>query len=157
MQTDTPAEGLEESVLLKSFYKRLSGNDVDKKSSPGQIIIPIAFKEFFEPLSEPQRTQAGAMQSERYFNLLYENTGVIVENARIIFYEPAPGHKRKNSELRFALRNRGIFGTFGQNDVLVFTQAPQNKQGEYAYAVKRIAQDDPGMSGYPKRFAWIQA
>ncbi len=140
----------------KSFYKRLSGNDVDKKSSPGQIIIPIAFKGFFGPLSEPQATRVGAMQSERYFSLLYENTGDVVENARVIFYEPAPGHKRKNSEVRFALRNRGIFDTFSKDDVLVFTQAPQSEQGQYLCSMKRVSVDSPEIEEYAGRFGWIQ-
>lgn len=138
----------------KSFYKRLSRNDVDLKSSPGQIIIPIAFKTFFEPFSEPQKTKA-AMQSERYFNLKYENSGEIVENARVIFYVPSPEHPRKNSEVRFALRNRNIFGEFQQNDVLVFTQAPKSKRGQYAYMVKRIAQNSLDRGSYSKRFDWI--
>lgn len=140
---------------VKSFYKRLSKNDVDLKSSPGQIIIPIAYKEFFAPFSEPQRTPKGAMQSERYFNLKYENSGEIVENARVIFYVPSPLHPRKNSEVRFALRNRDIFGTFEQGDVLVFTQAPQSMQGQYAYTVARVSRSSSEISAYPERFAWI--
>ena len=129
---------------------------MDKKSSPGQIIIPIAFKGFFGPLSEPQATRVGAMQSERYFSLLYENTGDVVENARVIFYEPAPGHKRKNSEVRFALRNRGIFDTFSKDDVLVFTQAPQSEQGQYLCSMKRVSVDSPEIEEYAGRFGWIQ-
>lgn len=139
----------------KGFYKRLSGNDVDKKSSPGQVIIPIAFKGFFGPLSEPQETRVGAMQSERYFNLLYENTGELVENARVIFYEPAPEHKRKNSEVRFALRNRGIFDTFRKDDVLVFTQAPKGEE-RYLCAMKWVRADSPEAERYLGRFGWIQ-
>lgn len=139
----------------KSFYKRLSGNDVDKKSSPGQIIIPIAFKGFFGPLSEPLETRVGAMQSERYFNLLYENTGELVENARVIFYEPAPEHKRKNSEVRFALRNRGIFDTFRKDNVLVFTQAPKGEE-RYLCSMKRVSVDSPEIEEYAGRFGWIQ-
>lgn len=145
----------EDAGQVRSFYKRLSKNDVDLKSSPGQIIIPIAFKTFFEPFSEPQRTKAGAMQSERYFNLKYENSGEIVENARVIFYVPSPEHPRKNSEVRFALRNRAIFNTFEQDDVLVFTQAPRSGRGQYVCTVKRIAHDSPDGGAYPGRFAWI--
>lgn len=139
----------------KSFYKRLSKNDVDLKSSPGQIIIPIAYKTFFEPFSIPQRTPKGAMQSERYFNLKYENSGEIVENARVIFYVPSPLHPRKNSEVRFALRNRDIFRTFEQGDALVFTQAPQQMQEQYIFTVKRIPCSSSEISAYPERFAWI--
>lgn len=147
--------GVEDSGPAKSFYKRLSKNDVDLKSSPGQIIIPIAYKSFFEPLSEPQRTPKGAMQSERYFGLKYENNGEIVENARVIFYVPSPLHPRKNSEVRFALRNREIFGTFEQGDVLIFTQAPQNSPGQYLYTIKRVPRNSADAASYPERFAWI--
>lgn len=139
----------------KSFYKRLSKNDVDLKSSPGQIIIPIAYKAFFEPLSEPQKTPKGAMQSERYFDIKYENSGEIVENARIIFYVPSPIHPRKNSEVRFALRNREIFGSFKQGDVLVFTQVAQSERGQYRYTVKRIPNNSSDANAFPERFAWI--
>lgn len=139
----------------KSFYKRLSKNDVDRKSSPGQIVIPIAYKSFFEPLSEPRRTPKGAMQSERYLGLKYENTGEVVENARVIFYVPSPLHPRKNSEVRFALRNREIFGTFEQGDVLIFTQVPQSGREQYLYTVKRVPHDSAEAASYSERFAWI--
>lgn len=145
----------EDNAPIKSFYKRLSRNDVDLKSSPGQIIIPIAYKSFFEPLSEPQKTPKGALQSERFFNVRYENTGEIVENARIIFYVPSPMHPRKNSEVRFALRSRNIFLKFEQDDVLIFTQAPQSEHGKYFYTVERIPHDSPAADNYPSRFAWI--
>lgn len=139
----------------KCFYKRLSKNDVDIKSSPGQIIIPIAYKSFFQPFSEPQRTPTGAWQSERYFGLKYENNGQILENARVIFYVPSPAHPRKNSEVRFALRNREIFRTFRQGDVLVFTQAPQSISGQYFCTVKWVPGDSTEAASYPERFAWI--
>ncbi len=150
-----PSVSVIDSAPAKSFYKRLSRNDVDLKSSPGQIIIPIAYKSFFDPLSEPQRTPKGAMQSERYFTLKYENSGKIVENARIIFYVPSPLHPRKNSEVRFALRNREIFGTFEQGDVLIFTQAPQSSREQYVYTVKRVPHDSAEADSYPERFGWI--
>lgn len=145
----------EKTGPAKSFYKRLSKNDVDSKSSPGQIIIPISFKSFFEPLSEPQATKVGAMQSERYFSIKYENTGEIVENARVIFYVPSPHAPRKNSEVRFALRNRGIFQNFRQGDILMFSQVQENTQGQYIFTVKHIACDSTDASAYPDRFAWI--
>lgn len=95
------------------------------------------------------------MQSERYFDLKYENSGEIVENARVIFYAPSPLHPRKNSEVRFALRNREIFGTFKQGDVLIFTQVPQSGDEQYLYTVKRIPRDSTEVASYPERFAWI--
>lgn len=153
--TTVPPVTVTDSGPAKSFYKHLSKNDVDLKSSPGQIIIPIAYKSFFEPLSEPQRTPKGAMQSERYFSLKYENSGEIVENARVIFYVPSPLHPRKNSEVRFALRNREIFGTFEQGDVLIFTQVPQSGHEQYLYTVKRVPRDSAEATSYPERFAWI--
>lgn len=153
--TAVPSVTFADNGPSKSFYKHLSKNDVDLKSSPGQIIIPIAYKSFFEPLSEPQRTPKGAMQSERYFGLKYENTGEVVENARVIFYVPSPLHPRKNSEVRFALRNREIFGTFEQGDVLVFTQVLPSSREQYLCTVKRIPHDSAEAASYPERFAWI--
>ena len=152
-EIDVDAE--ENARQSKSFFKHLSKNDVDLKSSPGQIIIPIEFKSFFEPLSEPQTTNAGAKQSERYFNIQYENSGEVVENARVIFYVPSPQAPRKNSELRFAIRNREIFKTFEQGDILIFSLAPQNKYSPFLFTVKRIPRDDPDASNYTERFSWI--
>lgn len=153
--TAAPSAAVVASGPSKSFYKRLSKNDVDLKSSPGQIIIPIAFKSFFEPFSAPQKTPKGAMQSERYFGLKYENNGETVENARVIFYVPSPLHPRKNSEVRFALRNREIFRTFEQGDVLIFTQAPQGSREECWCTVRRVPRDSAEAASYPERFSWI--
>lgn len=150
-----PAEPVAENARCRCFYKRLSRNDVDLKSSPGQIIIPIGFKSFFGKLSEPQTTPKGAMQSERYFSLKYENTGAVTDNARVIFYVPAATHARKNSEVRFAMRNRAIFNTFEKDDVLVFTLAPQSEQGQYYCSVRRIPHGDAEADKYPGRCGWI--
>lgn len=150
-----PSVSTGDTGFIKRFYKHLSKNDVDLKSSPGQIVIPIGYKSFFEPLSEPQRTPKGAMQSEHYFAIKYENNGEIIENARVIFYVPAPFHPRKNSEVRFALRNREIFKTFEQGDVLVFSQAAKEDRGKYLYTVKRIPHDSAEAAVYSERFAWI--
>ena len=139
----------------QSFYKALSSNDVDKKSSPGQIIIPIRFKEFFEPLCEPQKTSVGALQSEKFFNILYENTNTLVKNARVIFYQPAPNHRRQNNELRFALRNREIFNTFSANDVLVFSKAPKGKQKEYDYSIKLVPHTSSEIASFDEKYDWI--
>lgn len=138
---------------FKAFYKRLSRNDVDLKSSPGQIIIPIAFKPFFEPLSEPIKTEAGAVQSERYFNVKYENTDELIENARIIFYVPSPQAPRKNSEVRFALRKRSVFSTLEQDDILVFTPAPKNS--DYICTIRRVPHDSAESDKYTARFGWL--
>ena len=154
--TDIDVDSDEENTnQAKCFFKHLSNNDVDLQSSPGQIIIPIQFKSFFEPLSEPQITNAGAMQSERYFNILFENTGEVTENARVIFYVPSPQAPRRNSELRFAIRNREIFKTFGKGDVLIFSKVPKSNQGQYVFSLRRIPQDSPDAGEYSKRFAWI--
>lgn len=153
--TVAPAADAKDDGMVKSFYKRLSGNDVDLKSSPGQIIIPILYKSFFEPLSEPKQTPKGAMQSERYFKVKYENSGEVVENARVIFYVPAPFHPRKNSEVRFALRNREIFKTFQKGDVLLFKRAPRSCREQYLCTVTRIPHDSAEAAQYPGRFAWI--
>ena len=95
------------------------------------------------------------MQSERYFGLKYENNGETVENARVIFYVPSPLHPRKNSEVRFALRNREIFRTFEQGDVLIFTKAPQGSREQCWCTVRRVPRDSAEAASYPERFSWI--
>ena len=145
-----------DNAARTSFYKRLSRNDVDQRSSPGQIIIPIGFKPFFEPLSEPQRTRAGALQSERFMNVKFENTGEIIENACVIFYVPSPQAPRKNSEVRFALRSRRIFASFRQDDVPVFTSAPRGAQGQYACSLRIVPGDSADTEDFPARFGWLE-
>ena len=108
------------------FWKRLSRNDVSVSSSPGQIIIPIQFKDFFEPFANPQQTPAGATQSERFLDLCFrspDGTEVLVENARAILYIPAPNHPRQNREIRFTFRNRSVFNQLREGDVLKFERA----------------------------------
>lgn len=105
------------------FWKRLSNYDASKTSSPGQIQIPIGYKPKFPPLSSPKLTPKGAMQSETHFDVLFQEVGkaaVAVPNARAILYEPAPGHKRKNVELRFTFLNRAISSKLKKDDVLIF-------------------------------------
>lgn len=105
------------------FWKRLSNWDVNPKSSPGQIQIPIGHLNMFPPLSNPHVTPKGATQSEVYFDVVYREQArqdVFAKNARAILYVPAPGHKRPNPELRFTFHNRGIFNRLSAGEVLVF-------------------------------------
>lgn len=153
-QTRTsPVKATGEAIVPSGFWKKMSRNDVSLSSSPGQIIIPIRFKHFFAPFENPQKTDVGATQSERFFNLLFVSSGsedVLVENARVILYVPASEHPRQNSEIRFTFRNRAVFGRLREGDVLKFENATAE---EYAFVVTHIPADMAG--AYEKRYGTI--
>jgi len=110
-------------VTADVFWKRLSNYDASKKSSPGQIQIPIGYLNRFPPLSNPKVTKKGAMQSDVHLDVLFvenKKPSMLVQNARAILYEPAPAHKRKNNELRFTFLNRGILKKLDPRDILIF-------------------------------------
>ena len=113
---------LEDGVL--GFWKKLSSFDVSPSSAPGQIIIPIRFRDFFEPLSlEFDNTaEGGPRQYNRHFAMTFIDGGFSkqVTDARVILYEPASNHPRPNIELRLAFRDREIFNRLSKDDVLVF-------------------------------------
>jgi len=86
---------------LSGFFKALSANDVSPKDSPGQIIIPISFLPFFGQLTVQKDESAvgGPRQEHAEFSVdfidgTFQQT---VPTARVILYEPATSHKRKNS------------------------------------------------------------
>ena len=109
------------------FWKVLSGNDVSTTSSPGQIIIPIEFKDFFEPLTLTKPPDAGGKgrQWEASFSVQFVDGTfrIIANDARCIIYEPETGHPRPNTECRFTFRNREILKRLGKGDILVFRVA----------------------------------
>jgi hypothetical protein len=114
---------------LNGFFKALSRNDVSLKDSPGQIIIPIAFLPFFGEL-EVQKDEAasgGPRQSHREFSLTYRDGGSdkTVATGRVILYEPAATHKRRNAEVRFTFRDRDILTSLSKDQVLLFTRSEE--------------------------------
>lgn len=147
-----PADVPGEAPQARGFWKKLSGNDVKLSSSPGQIIIPIRFKPFFEPFGNLRQTAAGAMQSERFFSLLFVSPGmddVLVEHARVILYVPAPNHLRPNQELRFTFRNRKVFNCLQEGDILKFEPSSAD---EYSFVVTHIPADTEAAESYNKRY-----
>jgi hypothetical protein len=108
------------------FWKALSQFDTSKTSGPGQIIIPIRFLDFFGTLSVQvdETPQGGVRQSHRQLVVVFRDSGYekVVDDARVILYEPAETHPRPNAELRFAFRDREVFNRLTKDDILVFTQ-----------------------------------
>lgn len=108
------------------FWKALSANDVSLTSSPGQIIIPIRFKEFFEPLvlQIDNSTQGGVRQSHHIFPVVFIDGGrrVLLQETRAILYEPASDHPRQNVELRYTFRDRQLLETLQAGQILRFSR-----------------------------------
>jgi len=131
------------------FWKALSYNDVDPHSSPGQIIIPIKFREFFEPLviQIDRASRGGSRQLQRHLPALYVDgrKRIQLPDTRAIVYEPAANHPRQNIELRFTLHNRDIAKTLRKDDILVFT-----KDAAGNVTIKRRP-----AGTYSGRFGWL--
>lgn len=119
---DEPEETLSGTL---GFWKELSQSDASHTSSPGQIIIPIGFRDFFPPLAvEKDETEgSGIRQSAAYFTIRFVDGDFEKEvtTARVILYEPADYHPRTNDELRFTFRDREVFDRLEAGDILVFT------------------------------------
>lgn len=110
------------------FWKKLSRNDVSLTSSPGQIVVPIGFKDSFPPMDEPMVMDSGAEQSETSLNVVLERANgerLRIDNARAIYYVPAPHHARRNSELRFTFLDRAVLEMLEEDDVLLFERVSE--------------------------------
>jgi PLD-like domain len=107
------------------FFKQLSNNDASLVGSPGQIIIPIGFLPFFGELtvSRDESKTGGPRQLDADLAVTFRDGRYSkgVPTARVILYEPASSHKRKNSEVRFTFRDReGVSSRLSAGDVLAF-------------------------------------
>jgi HKD family nuclease len=113
-----------EIASSRGFYKRLSSSDVSLSSSPGQIIIPIRFREFFGDLErqDDRLRIAGSSQQGRdgIPTVFIDGTSRRNVSSRVILYEPAPDHPRPNPELRFTFRDRDVLESLGAGDYLDF-------------------------------------
>jgi HKD family nuclease len=113
------------------FFKRLSNNDVSLTSSPGQMIIPIRFLEFFEPLENQgdRVSKPGAVQRGREdIPTTYHDGDTERElKARVIYYKPAPDHPRQNTDIRFALHDRETLLSLRAGDYLEFAWDETNR------------------------------
>lgn len=111
------------------FWKQLSTSDASATSSPGQIIIPIRYRDFFPPLTDEAALTSGrgSGQSGANFGLRFVEGDFTkdVSDARIVLYEPAPYHPRPNIELRFTFHDREVFERLSAGDILVFTRSAE--------------------------------
>lgn len=115
------------AVVSPGFFKRLSPNDVSTTSSPGQIVIPIGFLDFFPELflEKDETSTGGPRQMGREVAAVFQD-GAWTKSVtgRVILYEPATTHPRPNVELRFTFRDRDISGRLSAGDYLVFEEMP---------------------------------
>ena len=107
------------------FWKMLSNWDVSQKSSPGQIVIPIQFLNFFPELDNYTETEKNAIQADHKLEVEFIDeidaaNSQNADDARIILYMPADDHKRRNEELRFTFRVRKILEVLNAGDILEF-------------------------------------
>lgn len=118
--------GLPGAVGTLGFWKALSRSDASRTSSPGQIIIPRRFADFFpeRQVEIDETATGGPRQSSAHFALEFVDgtwrRGVA--DARIVLYEPATYHPRPNIELRFTFRDPEVFSRLAPNDILTFTR-----------------------------------
>lgn len=113
------------TAALPGFYKRLANNDVSTGSSPGQMIIPIRFLDFFPQLitERDETATGGPRQMARETPAVFHDGGWTKSAfARVIYYEPARTHPRQNIDLRFTFRDREILSRLSADDYLVFEQ-----------------------------------
>ncbi len=125
VSADPPARDFGGSFGRRGFYKRLSDHDASLTQSPGQIIIPKQFEEYFPPLTLQwdQLSKGGSRQSEAKFPAVFRDGSFEKQLAevRVIRYEPKPTHKRTNTELRFTFHDREVFRHFKSGDFIRFS------------------------------------
>lgn len=148
-QVDDDSDNLTEGLTpVLGFYKRLSDNDVSLTSSPGQIIIPIRFEEFFAPLvvTQDDRATGGPLKEERNISGHFSSGAEIIEfQGRVILYTPAANHPRQNREIRFTFHNRAILKTLEAGHYLRFIRA-----GDVVTVTQHV--ESPGTS----TFGWLE-
>lgn len=105
------------------IWKRLSNWDANPTSSPGQIVIPLKYLNFFPALGTTVNMPGGSKQADCNFDVEYIDDGaapVTVKGARLILYIPSSTQERKNDELRFTFLDRNIFNKLRARDELQF-------------------------------------
>jgi TIR domain len=143
---------------LTGFWKLLSANDVSTTSSPGQIIVPIVFRGFFEPLSQTKAADGGGKgrQWDATFPVDFSDGSFTRSvKARCIVYEPETGHPRQNTECRFTFRDREILERLSEGDILVFQKTGVERP---RFLVEKFAPSDPRVSVLKRtgaRFGWL--
>ena len=131
----------------RGFYKRLSRNDVSLTGSPGQIIIPIRFMEFFgEPSDQSDRLRRPGPGQVGIDGIptVFHGGGTTTElMSRVIVYTPAPDQPRPNPEVRFTFHDRATLESLSAGDYLEFTW-----QGETLHITRTT-------TSHPARYDWI--
>ena len=145
-EAESEAEAGASQSAPGSFYKRLVKNDVSLTGSPGQIIIPIRFKEFFGdllPQSERVRGSGSRQLGRDDIPTVFHDGNIARElSSRVIVYVPAPDHLRQNTEVRFTFRDRETLESLSEGDYLDF---------EWVGDVLHVHRSD---SQRPSRFDW---
>jgi HKD family nuclease len=141
------------------FWKVLSAFDVSTTSAPGQIIIPIQFRDFFEPLELTKQPDIGGKgrQWEGAFPTQFRDGSFTLNvDARCIVYEPETDHPRQNTECRFTFRNRDILERLRAGDILIFNRT---SAGGIQIDVERVTSSDSRhrtlYSRPGGRFGWL--
>lgn len=105
------------------FWKVLSGWDTSATSAPGQIQIPMQFREFFpaQVLVKEADAAGKGRQWDTTFPVEFQDgdftTGA---DGRFIVYEPEKDHPRSNTECRFTFHNRAVSDRLRPGDILSF-------------------------------------
>ena len=131
-------------TIQRGFWKILSRHDVSRTSSPGQIQIPIRFRQFFpeQRLTRGPDSGGRGRQWEVSLSVRFKDgdTTIMAQDARFIVYEPRTGHPRPNTECRFTFRNVDASHRLEARDILLFHVA---EGGEVVFEVERISRTDP--------------
>lgn len=151
-------EGVSESAIgprfggtagRRGFYKRLSPHDASLDQSPGQIIIPKRFEDFFPNLvlQWDQIDRGGSRQLEVLFPATFIDGEYRkdLREVRLIRYEPKASHKRRNTELRFTFHDRSVFRRFAEGDYIEF-----RAEGD-SCVIRRV----PAFEARSSKFAWL--
>ena len=105
------------------FWKILSKWDTSATSAPGQIQIPMQFREFFpaQVLVKEADAAGKGRQWDTTFAVEFRDGDFIADaQGRFIVYEPEMDHPRTNTECRFTFHNRAIFDHLRAGDILSF-------------------------------------
>jgi hypothetical protein len=140
-----------QAVEIGCFWKALSHFDVNPDSAPGQIIIPIGFRDEFPPVTLTHGPDAGGhgRQWECSFSVQFidaDGNEHIADDARFIVYEPRTGHARPNTEARFTFRHRDIFELLRQDNILMFQRLDSSP---HAFRVRQLV---PGGDDYTRLY-----
>lgn len=145
-----PAKAAGLPTLGKGFWKVLSKFDVSTTSAPGQMIIPIEFRDYFRSLhlSKKADPSGGGRQWETTVPVEFHDGSFskVVPDGRCIVYEPKITHPRPNMECRFTFRDRQILVRLTKGDILEFRPILSSPG---SFSIQRVA---PGSVSYRRHY-----